>query len=203
MTDDSFRDRIKTVAPGLLRLSEPKPLFGPDYDLVRRHYNLNLTEYGAALGVNTASLYGKKADPKKIGSSLSILLRLYGAFPELIPRIEAPTPAELFSEIHEIDPEFRQYFIGPLLGLETNSAYRINTGTDDFDASTPTVRALAALIYKLVKSDPAHLELVKQAVELEAAASGIQPPTVVWRKGGWKKKQRELQQKQEESGLDS
>lgn len=183
MNKDSLFARMP---PGLRRLAEPTALHGEDIALVPEQFGLHLTEIGMGLGINTAALYGKKATPAKINSTVAILLRLYAAFPEFIPRIEPPEPEALFNLISELDPKFKTYYLGPLLGLETNSSYRINR--EGFTGCAQTTRALAALIYRLLRVDPSNFSLIREAVELEAQASGISPASEIWKRGGWKQR---------------
>ena len=138
-----------------------------------------------ALGVNTAALYTKKG-ADSMNSTLSLLLRLFSAFPKYLPRIKAPDVKDLLERIKEIDPSFRITHLGPLLGMEKNSSSRIkNAG---LDSSNPSVQSLASLINMIINENPNNWFLIKEAVELEARARGIVPAERVWREGGWSMK---------------
>lgn len=146
--------------------------------------NLHLIELSMALGVNTAALYTKKG-ATTLNSTLSLLLRLYAAFPEHLPRFKTPSYESLMGQIVEIDPNFKPPNLGPLLGLEINSSFRFkSTG---LEGASPTVRSLAYLIQLLISEDPDNWWAIKNAVEIEAKARQLIPAEKVWHQGGWKK----------------
>lgn len=181
MKPKKFADRLQ---PGCARLAQPTQLDGEDIDLLPQNFGLHLTEIGMALGINNAALYSKKSSSDKLSSSVSILLRLYAAFPQYLPRITPPLPEELVDLVQQADPDFPGYSLGPLLGLETNSAYRILR--EGFDKSAQTTKALAWLIGQILKNNPSDFAVIKEAVELEAAGCSIKPVEQVWKTGGWK-----------------
>ena len=181
---------INKMPAKFIELAEPTPLTGSIINRIISINALHLTEISMALGLNTAALYSKKARSQHLKSSVSILMRLYGAFPEKLPRIESPTAEELALKIQKIDPDFTpSYSIGPLLGLETNSSYRLTK--KGFSKSAQTTRVLAWLINDLLDEDPENWWIIKDTVETEAKARQIYPPSDVWKNGGWSKNQPE------------
>lgn len=146
--------------------------------------NLHLIELSMALGVNTAALYTKKG-ATTLNSTLSLLLRLYAAFPDQLPRFKTPSYEVLMGKILQIDPDFKPTHLGPLLGLEINSSFRLKSA--GLEGSSPTVRSLAYLIELLIGEDPANWFAIKNAVEIEARARKLVPADKVWQQGGWKK----------------
>lgn len=184
MTDNILEKQvlIEKLAPDLAIMGEATPLTGTEISTFTRSHNLHLIEASMALGVNTAALYTKKS-ADSINSTLSVLLRLYSAFPEHLPRIKAPEVYELLKRIKEIDPSFKVTHLGPLLGLEKNSSSRVKKA--GLHASNPMVQSLAQLISLVINDDPENWFLIKEAVELEARARDIIPASRVWREGGW------------------
>src|SRR5690606_3730558 len=75
--------------------------------------------------------------------------------------------------------------LGPLLGLEINSSFRLKTA--GLEVSSPTVRSLAQLIDILITVDPNNWFVIKNAVEIEAKARQVNPAEKIWQQGGWKK----------------
>jgi len=186
MTKETFSE---LVPAHMKELSEPITLKGTQIDRIIQHNDLHLTEISMALGVNTAALYSKKSEPKDLQSSVSLLLRLFSAFPDKLPRIPTISLAELGGMIEAIDPSFTSsYSIGPLLGLETNSSYRFTKS--GFNKTTQTTKVLAWLIHTLLKENPENWWVIKEVVETEAAARKINPPASVWKQGGWNKYKR-------------
>lgn len=184
MTDNKpEKQTIKEkLAPDLAILGEATPLTGTEISTFTRSHNLHLIEASMALGVNTAALYTKKG-AESINSTLSLLLRIYSAFPEHLPRIKAPEVHELIARIKAIDPTFKLTHLGPLLGLERNSSTRIKKA--GIQASNPMVQSLAQVISLAMADDPSNWFIIKEFVELEAKARGITPASKVWREGGW------------------
>lgn len=184
MTDNTREKQAikEKLAPDLAIFGEPTPLTGTEISTFTRSHNLHLIETSMALGVNTAALYTKKG-AESINSTLSLLLRIYSAFPEHLPRIKAPEVEELISRIKTIDPAFKLTHLGPLLGLERNSSTRIKKA--GIKASNPMVQSLAQVISLAMADDPNNWFIIKEFVELEAKARGITPASRVWREGGW------------------
>ncbi|MBC7198361.1 MAG: hypothetical protein H5U32_03830 [Pseudomonas balearica] len=182
---DNIREKQairEKLAPDLAIMGEATPLTGTEISTFTRSHNLHLIEASMALGVNTAALYTKKG-AKSINSTLSLLLRIYSAFPEHLPRIKAPEVHELIARIKAIDPTFKLTHLGPLLGLERNSSTRIKKA--GIHASNPMVQSLAQVISLAMADDPNNWFIIKEFVELEAKARGITPASKVWREGGW------------------
>jgi len=165
-------------------MAEPLPLDGFEIEKFAQLNNLHLTEISTALGVNTVALYSKKKNASQLSSTVSILLRLYSAFPEYIPRTTPPEPEELIARITSIDRDFKRGHFGPLLGLETNSSFRLVKGVDK---AGQTVRQLLVLIDQLLSASSENWKIIKEAVEVEAAATKIIPASQVWSNGGWSK----------------
>jgi len=183
---DNIDDKLtKIFPPEFRRFSKPVPLNGGDIGVMNERWKLHLTEISAALGIHTAALYSKKSSPQPLKSSVSLLLRLYAAFENKIHRVTPPDPTELINLIRQAEPEFEDYSIGPLLGLETNSSYRFLA--KGLDKAAQTTRVLAWLTHDLLTEDLGNWQLIKNIVELEAAARGIEPPSSVWKNGGWSK----------------
>lgn len=165
-------------------MADPALLTGTNISQFAEAQNLHLIELGMAFGVNTAALYTKKG-AATLNSTLSLLVRLFSAFPEHLPRFKTPSYDLLIEKITSIDPSFKPTHLGPLLGLEINSSFRLKK--EGLDGSSPTVRSLAQLIYILITADPSNWFAIKSAVETEAKARKITPADKVWQQGGWKK----------------
>lgn len=176
----------KQIPTHLQQFAEPRLLTGADIELMRIHNDLHVSQVGMAVGLNTAAIYGKKSSHAPLQSALAILLRLYAAAPEYLPCVSTPSVPQLLSKIKEHEPEFQLGSIGPLLGIESNGSYRRReTG---FNEASQTSRMLAWLIYRLLdEKGDAGWQTIKCAIETEAAARNICPPSEVWRSGGWKK----------------
>ncbi|MBF6615607.1 MAG: hypothetical protein ITG07_02665 [Candidimonas sp.] len=165
-------------------MADPALLTGTNISQFAEAQNLHLIELGMAFGVNTAALYTKKG-AANLNSSLSLLVRLFSAFPEHLPRFKTPTYDSLISKITSIDSTFKPTHLGPLLGLEINSSFRLKTA--GLEVSSPTVRSLAQLIDILITVDPQNWFVIKNAVEIEAKARQVAPAEKIWQQGGWKK----------------
>lgn len=173
----------RVVNDNLPAFSKSMVLNGKHMERLLTHYNLKLTEKSNAMGINSSALYGKSKADEQLKTNASILLRLYSVFEDYIPRIQPPDVRDLIAKIQEVEPEFPDYAIGTLLGLEPTSGYRlIEIGFDD---SIQTTRVLAWLIYKLLCDDSSNWSIIKTVVFCEAAARGIDPPESVLKSGGW------------------
>lgn len=173
------------LPPDSKHMGEPITLTGSDIgDFAKSNGSseMHLTEISLALGINTAALYTKKKSAQRLSSSVSLLLRMYSAFPDYVPRLLIPAAEELTQKIIKIDPSFKKSHTGPLLGLETNSSFRL---IKDSDKASQTVKNMIYLIDKLITDDPQNWFVVKEIVELEARARQIDPPDSVWPRGGW------------------
>ncbi|MDH0960926.1 hypothetical protein EGJ86_22155 [Pseudomonas sp. o96-267] len=179
----SLKDKMPS-AMAEVGMADPGLLTGSNISQFVSAQNLHLIELSMGLGVNSAALYTKKG-AGLLNSTLSLLLRLYAAFPEHLPRFKTPTYESLIERITEIDPTFKPTNFGPLLGLEINSSFRLKTA--GLEGSAPTVRSLAYLIKLLIDDDPNNWWIIKDAVEIEAKARKIVPAESVWQHGGWKK----------------
>ncbi|MDU4254452.1 hypothetical protein [Pseudomonas sp.] len=189
MTDTiSEKQGIKAkLAPDLGIMGEPVLLTGTEINTFAVANKLHLIETSMALGVNTAALYTKKS-AEQMNSTLSLLLRIYSAFPEHLPRFKSPDVHILIAKIKTIDPTFKLTHLGPMLGLERNSSTRIKK--EGLQASSPMVQQLAQLISLAIWADPQNWFVIKEAVELEAKARDITPTARVWREGGWSGKRK-------------
>lgn len=170
------------LPPELAMFSEPILLNGAHIKRLTDTQQLHTTEIGLGLGVNTAGLYTKFGNPDPVKSSVAILLRLYAAFPELLPKVHLPEVDDFMAKIMAIDPDFKKSHLGPLLGLETNSSFRLHKG---FDEASQTAKMLVYLINRLIDMDPENWWVVRDTIQIEAEASGIEPAKSVWTKGGW------------------
>lgn len=183
MAIEKKTDISSLVARGLPNAGLPIPLTGKDIRQFGDYFGLALTEIGMAMGLNTTALYGKKREAKPLSAHLSVLLRLWCIFHQHIPRVQPPSIEELIARIQEIEPDFMPYSIGPTLGLETNSGYRlIEGGLEDANQST---RILAWLIYTVLGEDKANWEIIKEVLYTQARANHIEQPETIWKKGGW------------------
>jgi hypothetical protein len=166
-------------------LADPVPLRGSDIDRFTKQHGLHLSETGFILGINTAGLYTKKNSEKRLPSSLSILLRIFSSFPAYMPKLAPPTAEELVEKIISIDSTFKKSHLGPLMGLETNSTFRLfNEGPDK---ASLTVRHLMFIIDAIVTDYPHEWPVIREIIETEAASRQVIPPSTVWARGGWTK----------------
>ena len=78
----------------LVAFGDPNPITGAMISRFIEQYEITLIEACASFGVNTASLYQKKGNDS-VSPTLSILLRLYAAFPDELYRIKVISPGEL------------------------------------------------------------------------------------------------------------
>ena len=189
MTDTiSEKQAIKAkLAPDLAIMGEPVLLTGTEINTFSVANKLHLIETSMALGVNTAALYTKKS-AERMNSTLSLLLRIYSAFPEHLPRFKSPNVLTLIAQIKSIDRTFKLTHLGPMLGLERNSSTRIRK--EGMHESSPMVQQLAQLISLVIQDDPNNWFIIKEAVEIEARARDISPVSRVWKEGGWSGKRK-------------
>lgn len=186
MTTQHEADLKKRIPRSLKEFGESTALTGTEIEKFKNYYDLPLTVLSHALGVNTAALYGKKKENKALQANVSLLLRLYSTFDDLIPNIVPPTSEQLISKIREAEPGLPGYVIGPALGLEVTSGHRfLESGQNQ--KRTQTTCVLAWLIYEALCQDLDNWELIKKALIVEAAARGVPEPENVLRKGGWRK----------------
>ncbi len=176
------RSLASLVAEQNKDMALPVRLTGEDIGRFTDRFELHLTEISMALGINTAALYTKKKSTDRLSSSVCLLLRLYAAFPSHVPRVVIPDADKLIEKISQIDPSFKKGYLGPLLGLETNSSFRL---VKDSRSASQTVQYLIFLIDKLLDESPDNWEIIKQAVEVEAESRSIIPASSVWPNGGW------------------
>ncbi|MDZ5605221.1 hypothetical protein SJI00_20830 [Pseudomonas sp. RP23018S] len=169
-------------------LSRPTVLRGSDLDQFSSRQGLGLIERSTAFGVNTAAMYGVKNADQTLKAPLSILLRLYAAFTDKLPKTWTPEFEDLLALINKIDPDFKSYQIGPLLGLDKNSTYRIKK--DGIANSKESTKILASLIFRLLQENPDVWPIIRQAVDVEAEARGV-PVGEIWVKGKWNKHESE------------
>jgi hypothetical protein len=170
------------ILPVHAEMAQPIPIDGKNIKRFGDTHTLHLTELCMALGINTAALYTKKNCDDRLSSSVCVLMRLYSAFPELIPRMVSPPAISVIEKITAIDPSFKRGHLGPLLGLETNSSFRL---ANNSSKSSQTVKNLLYVIDKLISKDERNWFVIKDAVEIEAKARNIDPPEKVWGSGGW------------------
>lgn len=185
MTKKNLSSRISAENESL---AKPIVLRGSDLDHFSSRQSLGLIERSTAFGVNTAAMYGVKNADQTLKAPLAILLRLYAAFTDKLPRTWTPEFEDMLALINKIDPEFKSYQIGPLLGLDKNSTYRIKK--DGIANSKESTKILASLIYRLLQESPEVWPIIKEAVDVEAEARGV-PAGEIWVKGKWNKHESE------------
>lgn len=169
----------------LAHLLQPTPVIGSDVSKFTETFGLHLTEIGLMLGLNTSSLYGTKKKDTVQPANISILLRIYTALPELIPKTEHPPIENLISKIQKIDPEFQESMIGMLLGLERNSSFRLRR--EGVEQGSQTTKVLSTLINLIITENRKNWFLIKEIIETEAKSRQIIPPEKAWTDGGWNK----------------
>lgn len=177
---------LKHLTPANDYLANPVQLCGSDISRFTKLNGLHLSEAGFALGINSAGLYAKANSETQLSSTLSILLRMFSVFPQYMPHLVPPPPEELVAKIQAIDPTFKKRFIGPLLGLNVNSSFRIMR--EGSEKASVTARHLMWVIDQVVTHTPEEWPAIRAIVEIEAESRQI-PPGEVWMKGGWKKNQ--------------
>lgn len=184
-----YKSKHKKMLPStvqynhLAHLSKPVPITGSDISKVTETHDLHLTEVSLMLGLNTSSLYEKKKKDDIQPANISILLRLYTALPQYIPKLVPPPIENLILKIQDIDPNFDRSWIGILLGLEKNSSFRLRR--EGIDHGAQTTKVLSDLIYKIITDDPKNWFLIREVIETESAARQINPAEKVWTDGGW------------------
>lgn len=171
-------------------LSQPMVLRGSNLDQFASTQNLGLIERATAFGMNTAAMYGLKNADLELKAPLAILLRLYGAFPETLPRMWTPSFTEFILLVQKAEPGFKEYSAGPLLGIDKNSIYRIRN--EGFDVCKESTKILVTTIYRLLKEDLSNWSVIKDAVQVEASSRGLDPEQI-WKKGKWKNPTTEAQ----------
>lgn len=181
MTKKNLSSRISAENESL---AQPIVLRGSNLDHFSSVQDLGLIERSTAFGVNTAAMYGVKNADQTLKAPLAILLRLYAAFTDKLPRTWTPEFEDLLALINKIDPSFKSYQIGPLLGLDKNSTYRIKK--DGIANSKESTKILASLIYRLLEESPDVWPIIKEVVDIEAEARGV-PAGEIWVKGKWHK----------------
>ena len=171
------------VTPGNETLATPTLLRGSNLDQFASTENLGLVELSAAIGMNTSALYQLKNKDLPLKTPLAILLRLYASFPKTIPRMWTPTFIEFYLLVRKAAPDFQEYSVGPLLGIDKNSIYRIRQ--EGFDECKDATKILVLLIYRLLTENLKNWGVIKDIVELEAKSRGLDPE-LIWKKGSWK-----------------
>ena len=94
-----YSEKLSEKVPASLKeFTSDKPLTGYDMKKLNEQADLKLTESGNAFGINTSAWYGtlKKGELKP---NISLLLRMYAAFFEHIPRIHPPSLKELIHSL--------------------------------------------------------------------------------------------------------
>ncbi|MGE6322956.1 hypothetical protein ACQKEF_22255 [Pseudomonas oryzihabitans] len=174
------------LAPESSKMGQPVALSGRDIDIFSELHDLQLAELCNAFGVNSSALYTQRSSNKTLNPSVAMLLRLFSAFPECIPRIDTPDPEVLLAKIKSIDPKFRKSHFGPLLGMAKNSSFRLSKSEQPGNqkANQP-VRILMWLIDKLIDADPKNWFVIKDTVLIEAKAQGVQDHQRIFTDGRW------------------
>lgn len=179
----SFKKLASRIPPSDGVLATPTLLRGSNIKLFSSTHDLGIIEQSAAFGLNTSAMYGLKTTDAPVGVGMGITARLYGAFPEKLPKIKPPTFEEFVTLVRKANPGFEDYQAGPLLGIDKNSVYRIrDTG---FDKCKEGMKLLIILIYDLLKEDLRNWDVIAEAVEVEAASRGLDEKKI-WRTGRWR-----------------
>lgn len=164
-------------------LSQPVLLRGSNLDQFSSTQQLGLIERATAFGMNTAAMYGIKNADLELKAPLAILLRLYAAYPETLPRMWTPTFTDFILLVQKAEPGFKDYSAGPLLGIDKNTIYRIRN--EGFDVCKESTKILVTLIYRLLSEKLSNWSVIKDAVQVEASSRGLDPE-LIWKKGKWK-----------------
>lgn len=164
-------------------LSQPVLLRGSNLDQFSSTQQLGLIERSTAFGMNTAAMYGLKNADLELKAPLAILLRLYAAFPETLPRMWTPTFTDFILLVQKAEPGFKDFSAGPLLGIDKNSIYRIRN--EGFDVCKESTKILVTLIYRLLSENLANWSVIKDTVKVEATSRGLDPE-LIFKKGKWK-----------------
>jgi|TARA_Y100001934_G_scaffold283650_2_gene405192 hypothetical protein len=180
-----YSEKLSEKVPASLKeFTSDKPLTGYDMKKLNEQADLKLTESGNAFGINTSAWYGalKKGELKP---NISLLLRMYAAFFEHIPRIHPPSLEELIEQIKAVDPDFKVAKIGVYLGYDVSSFYRV-TDTTAWDKAAQPTRVLAWLISTLLKENPNNWEYIKAVFDIEAVSRGHSSLEDIVNQGGWR-----------------
>ena len=164
-------------------LSQPVMLRGSNLDQFASTQQLGLIERATAFGMNTAAMYGLKNADLPLKAPLAILLRLYAAYPEHLPKMWTPSFTEFILLVQKAEPGFKEYSAGPLLGIDKNSIYRIRN--EGFDVCKESTKILVTLIYIVLKENLSNWSVIKDTVQVEAESRGLDPE-LIWKKGKWK-----------------
>lgn len=175
-------------------------------DLQGRHlkmfvscYGLHPTDIPSLFGMSSASMYHHRRNREEsIPFSTSILMRLYAVFPSLLPIKKTITRREFFKKIKAIDPKFKIGHFGILLGLKSQSGYRLMSESTQCLSSTSNI---IDCVNRLIDEDPKNWFLIKKIVEQNAHSMGIEPPSAIWAENMTSTQQRK--KKQAHSAKDS
>ncbi|WP_153785222.1 hypothetical protein [Pseudomonas sp. EMN2] len=171
-----------SASANVARLTKARPLRGSDLMQFGTTHDLSTVEACTAFGLNTVAMYGKKNEDPELNPPLAILMRIYTAYPETVPKIKTPTFDELVGLIRRAEPGFPDYSVGPLIGVDKNSIYRIRE--KGFESCKQYTQVLCELIYRLLSDDLRNWSILKDLVQSEAESRG-QDPEVIWKKGKW------------------
>ena len=168
-------------------LATPNPLTGKTISMFEKAHGLTVHDMTASLGLNTSTLYAQKRVTMGLAPNLSILLRLYSAFPHQIPKLNLPTIESVIEKIKAVDPNFNDRSIAPLLGFEMLASTRLLSQPECTNRMYQPTQRLLYLIDQLLTEDPENWWVIKQVVEVEAEASEIDPPEQVWTVSGYQR----------------
>lgn len=171
-----------TASADVAKLTKTRPLRGSDLMQFSTTHGLSTVETGTAFGLNTVAMYGKKNTDPELNPPLAILLRIYTAYPETVPKIHLPTFEDFITLIRRAEPGFQDYSVGPLLGVDKNSIYRIRE--KGFETCKQYTRVLCELIYRLLTQDIRNWSTLKALVQAEAQSRN-QDPEKIWKQGKW------------------
>ncbi len=171
-----------SASANVARLTKARPLRGSDLMQFGETHNLSTVEACTAFGLNTVAMYGKKNEDPELNPPLAILMRIYTAYPETVPKIKLPTFDDFITLIRKVEPGFQDYSVGPLIGVDKNSIYRIRER--GFETCKQYTQVLCELIFRLLSEDLRNWSIIKDLVENEAE-SRRQDPARIWKQGKW------------------
>ncbi len=170
------------------RLSKPDRVSGERIKELAQALDLHSTEVGYMLGLNNSAVYRKQGHNDTLTAGVSILMRCYTSMPETVKRRTPPSPTDLMKLIASVDPTIMPHHLNVILGLEQSAAHRFRDSLDE--NASQVVRVLSLLIWETVTENPDNWYIIKQNIENEAEARGIQPGCRVWETlGGWQDRQ--------------
>jgi len=166
-----------------------RPILGGTTALIgerlRTQFTLTNAEYHWVQGVAPVVLFRQRKEKasQRVDATTAILLRYLSRHPKDLGLLIPPsmTGDELSEWIAtELDPEFRNINLGPLLGGSVSRGYRFLR-----EPEPPRwTRRLTTIIQQQRTHNPGVYDDIKQAMREEAVARGLDPEKV-WNDGIW------------------